>query len=73
VTLPRRRDHARPALYGAVRCWSAGLLVVSYDRQLLNLYRIVELLPQGLHSYRGNFDVYAAQRDVEVAVAERQL
>jgi ATPase subunit of ABC transporter with duplicated ATPase domains len=67
-------QESRQALYEAVRSWSGGLLVVSHDRQLLNLMeRIVELSPQGLRSYGGNFEVYAAQRDAEAAAAEQDL
>jgi ATPase subunit of ABC transporter with duplicated ATPase domains len=65
---------ARLALYGAVRDWPGGLLVVSHDRELLGLMdRIVELSPHGLRSYGGNFDVYTEQRDAEAAAAERDL
>jgi ATPase subunit of ABC transporter with duplicated ATPase domains len=65
---------SRQALYGALRDWPAGLLVVSHDRELLGLMdRIVELSPHGLRSYGGNYDLYNAQRDAEAAAAERQL
>jgi ATPase subunit of ABC transporter with duplicated ATPase domains len=65
---------SRQSLYEAVRGWSGGLLVVSHDRELLNLMdRIVELSPHGLRSYGGNFDLYTAQRNTEAAAAEREL
>jgi ATPase subunit of ABC transporter with duplicated ATPase domains len=65
---------SREALYGAVRDWAGGLLVISHDRELLGLVdRIVELSPQGLRSYGGNYALYTAQRDAEAAAAERDL
>jgi ATPase subunit of ABC transporter with duplicated ATPase domains len=65
---------SRQALYGAVGGWSGGLLVVSHDRELLNLMdRIIELSPHGLRSYGGNFELYTAQRDAEASAADRVL
>jgi ATPase subunit of ABC transporter with duplicated ATPase domains len=65
---------ARQALYDAIRSWHGGLLAISHDRPLLNLMdRIVELSPQGLRSYGGNFDLYVTQRDAEAAAAEHDL
>jgi ATPase subunit of ABC transporter with duplicated ATPase domains len=65
---------SRQALYAAVASWRGGLLVVSHDRELLGLVdRIIELVPQGVRSYGGNFALYTAQRDAEAAAAERDL
>jgi ATPase subunit of ABC transporter with duplicated ATPase domains len=65
---------SREALYEAVHGWPGGLLVVSHDRELLNLMdRIVELSAQGLRSYGGNFDLYTARREAEAAAAEHGL
>jgi ATPase subunit of ABC transporter with duplicated ATPase domains len=65
---------SRQALYDAIREWSGGLLIISHDRELLRLMeRIVELAPQGLRSYGGNFDLYLEQREAEAAAAEREL
>jgi ATPase subunit of ABC transporter with duplicated ATPase domains len=65
---------ARQALYAAVGSWSAGLLVISHDRALLDLMdRIIELTSRGLHSYGGNYNVYLAQRDAEAAAAQRDV
>jgi ATPase subunit of ABC transporter with duplicated ATPase domains len=65
---------SRQALYGALRDWAGGLLVVSHDRTLLGLMdRIAELSPHGLRLYGGNYELYAAQRDAEDAAARREL
>ena len=50
--------HHRQALIAQLQRWPRGLLVVSHDRQLLDtMARIVELSPQGLRSYGGNYSV----------------
>lgn len=70
---------ARRQLLDSLRAWPAGLLVISHDRQLLSaLDRIVELSPQGLRSYAGPYEAYAAAkaRDRQLAVhslAQRKL
>jgi ATPase subunit of ABC transporter with duplicated ATPase domains len=65
---------SRRALYGAVADWPGGLLVISHDRELLALMdRIIELAPQGVRVYGGNYDLYVAQRDAEAAAARREL
>lgn len=56
----------RDWLYRQLAQWRGGLLVASHDRQLLaRMARIVELTPDGLHSYGGNYDDYRRQRDLE--------
>jgi ATPase subunit of ABC transporter with duplicated ATPase domains len=65
---------SRLALYGAVGSWPGGLLVISHDRELLGLMgRIVELAPQGVRAYGGNYDLYTAQRDAEAQAAQQEL
>jgi ATPase subunit of ABC transporter with duplicated ATPase domains len=65
---------SREFVYELIRTWSGGLLVVSHDRELLNLMdRIVELSPLGLKTYGGNYDFYHAQRHTEHAAAERHI
>ena len=67
------RNH-RQALITQLQRWPRGLLVVSHDRQLLDtMARIVELSPQGLRSYGGNYSVYAAARAQERQSALDQL
>ncbi|HEU4561861.1 MAG TPA: ATP-binding cassette domain-containing protein, partial [Longimicrobium sp.] len=64
----------REALYGLVRGWTGGLLVVSHDRTLLRLVdRIVELSPGGVRGYGGNYDAYHAQKTAEEDAAAREL
>ena len=66
--------HHRQALIAQLQRWPRGLLVVSHDRQLLDtMARIVELSPQGLRSYGGNYSVYAAARAQERQSALDQL
>ena len=58
--------HHRQALIAQLQRWPRGLLVISHDRQLLDtMARIVELSPQGLRSYGGNYSFYAAARAQE--------
>ncbi|VEI21335.1 Uncharacterized ABC transporter ATP-binding protein YheS [Serratia plymuthica] len=60
----------RDWLYRQLAQWRGGLLVASHDRQLLaRMARIVELTPDGLHSYGGNYDDYRRQRDLEQQAA----
>ena len=67
------RQH-RQALIAQLQRWQRGLLVVSHDRQLLAaMARIVELSPQGLRSYGGNYSFYAAARAQERQSALDQL
>jgi ATPase subunit of ABC transporter with duplicated ATPase domains len=61
---------SRHALAAQLRTWRRGLIVVSHDRALLaQMERIVELSPQGLRSYGGNYDVYLEARAAEQASA----
>jgi len=51
---------SRLSLIEWLQGWHGGLLVISHDRQLLACQeRIVELSSLGLHSYGGNYDLYA--------------
>ncbi|MNU96919.1 putative ABC transporter ATP-binding protein YheS [compost metagenome] len=51
-----------------------GYLLISHDRLLLDhVQRIVELSPQGLRSYGGNYESYAQSRAAEKAAAETLL
>jgi len=67
------------ALIEQLQRWPGGLIVVSHDRQLLDsMERIVELSPQGLHSYGGNYAFYAEakaqeQQNALQALNERKL
>lgn len=64
----------RQAVADWVTSWDGCLIVASHDRDLLRqMDRIVELKPDVLASYGGNYDAYQAQRDQERAVAEAHL
>ncbi|MCF8806942.1 ABC-F family ATP-binding cassette domain-containing protein, partial [Xanthomonas campestris pv. campestris] len=59
-------DVQRARLLAQLQAWTGGLLVISHDRALLEtMQRILELSPQGLCSYGGNYSAYAAQRALE--------
>ncbi|SFD59450.1 ATP-binding cassette domain-containing protein [Massilia yuzhufengensis] len=65
---------SRAALGAQLRQWKRGLLVVSHDRALLaQMERIVELSPQGLRSYGGNYAFYTEARALEQGSAVREL
>ena len=65
---------ARHQLVQALRGWRGGLLVISHDRQLLaTMARIVELSPQGLRSYGGPYEAYAACKAQERQLGHQQL
>lgn len=64
----------RQALIEQLQRWSRGLIVVSHDRQLLeSMERIVELSPQGLRSYGGNYSFYVETRAHERQSAQQKL
>ncbi|CUW24273.1 ABC transporter ATP-binding protein uup [Serratia grimesii] len=64
----------RDWLYQQLASWRGGLLVASHDRQLLaRMQRIVELTPDTLLSYGGNYDDYRRQRDLEQQAARAGL
>ncbi|WP_423393147.1 ABC-F family ATP-binding cassette domain-containing protein [Burkholderia sp. LMG 21824] len=64
----------RAWLRAALDGWRGGLVIVSHDRALLaDVQRIVELTPQGVRSYDGNYALYRAQRDAEQDAAQSAL
>ncbi|PCE31402.1 ABC-F family ATP-binding cassette domain-containing protein [Burkholderia ubonensis] len=64
----------RAWLRAALDGWRGGLVVVSHDRALLaDVERIVELTPQRVRSYGGNYALYRAQRDAEQDAAQAAL
>jgi len=64
----------REQLYDWVRRSKATLLVVSHDRRLLNLLDTVyELSGQGLKTYGGNYDFYAAQKQLENQALQEEV
>ncbi|WP_257248765.1 ABC-F family ATP-binding cassette domain-containing protein [Burkholderia cepacia] len=64
----------RAWLRAALDGWRGGLVIVSHDRALLaDVQRIVELTPQGVRSYGGNYAFYRAQRDADQDAARAAL
>jgi ATPase subunit of ABC transporter with duplicated ATPase domains len=56
----------RQLLYDFIQSTKSTLLVVSHDRKLLNLLgTICELSQHGIKVYGGNYDFYAAQKQLE--------
>ncbi|TXC95031.1 ABC-F family ATP-binding cassette domain-containing protein [Streptomyces sp. ISID311] len=65
---------ARERLYAAVTGWSKVLVVISHDRELLELVdRIADLRDGEVHWYGGNFHAYEQALAVEQEAAERML
>lgn len=57
---------ARRLLYEFVSTAKRTLIVVSHDRQLLNLFdRMCELSHNGISTYGGNYDFYQSQKEIE--------
>lgn len=52
-------------LEGCLREWKGGFLIVSHDRYFLDrtVGVILELRPDGIDHYRGNYSAYAQQRE----------
>ena len=66
--------NARQHLYDAVVGWKGALVVVSHDRELLELVdRIADLRAGEVHWYGGNFSAYEAALAVEQEAAERMV
>lgn len=64
----------RQILFEQIKQWKKGLLVISHDIQLLNqMSRILELGPQELKSYGGNYDFYHQQKTLEQQVLQAKL
>ncbi|MFG2829363.1 ABC-F family ATP-binding cassette domain-containing protein [Streptomyces sp. NPDC048434] len=65
---------ARKRLHAAVAGWSGVLVVVSHDRELLELVdRIADLRDGEIHWYGGNFSAYEQALAVEQEAAERTV
>ena len=60
-------------LEGYLRSWTGSLLVVSHDRYFLNrvVNRILLLDKEKLQSYRGNYEAYSRQKQIEDATVEK--
>ena len=65
---------ARQHLYDVVAGWKGALLVVSHDRELLELVdRIADLRDGAVRWYGGNFSSYTAALELEQEAAERAV
>ncbi|MDQ1097143.1 MULTISPECIES: ATP-binding cassette domain-containing protein [Chryseobacterium] len=65
---------ARNILYNWLDKTSATVVMVSHDRTLLNLADTVfELSNQGIAAYGGNYDFYAAQKEVEEEALQNDI
>lgn len=65
---------ARKKLYEEIKKTNSTLLIVSHDRQLLNqLTDIYELSRSEIKYYKGNFDLYVEQKEIERQALIRQL
>ncbi|CAL9367974.1 MULTISPECIES: ABC-F family ATP-binding cassette domain-containing protein [unclassified Streptomyces] len=66
--------YARRRLYAAVESWPGVLVVVSHDRELLDLVdQIADLRPGGIAWYGGNLTAYEEALAVEQEAAERMV
>jgi ATPase subunit of ABC transporter with duplicated ATPase domains len=64
----------RQLLYDFIRNSTGALLVVSHDRQLLNLLDSVQELSQhGISGYGGNYEFYAEQKQLESTALKQDL
>ncbi len=64
----------RQALLRFVGEWTMGMIVVSHDRELLDMMdAIVELTTLGATRYGGNWSHYRARKAVELEAAEQDL
>lgn len=62
---------SRNILYSLVKKYQRGLLIVSHDRELLNLMEeIIELSSKGIKTYGGNFEFYKEQKQIETEAAQ---
>lgn len=61
-------------LLNTLNHWRGGLIVISHDRQLLELMqRIVELTPLGVNVFSGSYSAFTEQRSLQHAAAQAQL
>lgn len=67
-------DRSREQLYRFITGTSAGVLVVSHDRTLLNLLNVTyELTSKGVIYYAGNYDFYKEQKELMVEALQSRL
>ena len=65
---------ARQQLYQAVKQWQGGLIVISHDRELLNLMdEIIELTSLGANIFSGNYAAWQQHKNILNKANEREL
>ena len=65
---------SKQLLYGVIKNWTKGLLVVSHDREFLELMdQIVELTSHGIKTYGGNYSFYCEQKNIMQEAGARAL
>lgn len=65
---------SRNLLYEFIKSTSKTLLMVSHDRKLLNLLdSVLELNPNGINVYGGNYDFYANQKEIENNALQQEI
>lgn len=65
---------SRILLYEAIKSSRKTMVLVSHDRELLNLLDVVALLqPDGISTYGGNYEFYAEQQAIEKLAFEQTL
>ncbi|MFF9115141.1 ABC-F family ATP-binding cassette domain-containing protein [Streptomyces massasporeus] len=66
--------YARRRLYAAVQSWPGVMVVVSHDRELLDLVdQIADLRSGGITWYGGNYSDYEEALEIEQEAAERMV
>ncbi|MFF5367373.1 ABC-F family ATP-binding cassette domain-containing protein [Streptomyces sp. NPDC013187] len=66
--------YARRRLYAAVQSWPGVMIVVSHDRELLDLVdQIADLRSGGITWYGGNYSAYEEALEIEQEAAERMV
>lgn len=59
-------------LDGFMSSYRQAIVLISHDRDFLNRHvaRVVSLEPEGMRSYKGNYDAYLDQREAEAEIRE---
>ncbi|WP_375569543.1 ABC-F family ATP-binding cassette domain-containing protein [Ahrensia marina] len=64
----------RKAIIDLVRSWKGAAIIASHDRELLQeMDAIIELTSLGATRYGGNYDVFQAQKAIELQAAKHDL
>lgn len=65
---------SKQVLLSALQQYQGTILFVSHDHMFLNQLpnRILELTPNGVHSYTGNYENYAYHKKMDVTESEKQ-